>query len=453
VFAFLFDSIAGVRSNTLISSFSSRDNSGSFLANIDWGDGTTSAGAVTSRGKDPVQGTVHAGHVYAAPGTYNVTSTILDVVNNTTGATSIAVVVAPAAALKPFNEIAPVTLSVGSSPSRIVPGPDGALWFTESGAGRIGRVDTAGFLTEFSGPALGPDDMPLGITLGPDGNLWFVDAPTNHVDRITPLGVITSFLIPTFDGRPSAIVTGPDLNLWFTESNANQVGQVVMPEGVIPTGVGLAATPGRPITAAFGQFADRSTLVDLARFFLADVAFGDGTFAPGSLVDGPVGGAGAMATHAYAAGVYRGQVVLHDPIGATAPAPLTATVSLPSPPPPSPPPLPPLSFVVTNTNDAGPGSLRQAILNADRVPGRTITFAIPAAGGRASTITLASALPLLTVPTAIDGFSGGSTRGSPRRPRWSRSTAGPSPAPRPGSSSPAPAARSGGWRFSGLAAP
>ena len=55
----------------------------------------------------------------------------------------------------------------------------------------------------------------------------------------------------------------------------------------------------------------------------------------------------------------------------------------------------PFSFVVTNTNDSGAGSLRQAILNANASVGAdVISFAIPGAG--VQTITLASTLPTIT---------------------------------------------------------
>ena len=64
---------------------------------------------------------------------------------------------------------------------------------------------------------------------------------------------------------------------------------------------------------------------------------------------------------------------------------------------------PPLSFVVTNTNDSGPGSLRQVILNADIVGGHAITFAIPTLG--VDTIVIDSPLPMITGPTVIDGSS------------------------------------------------
>ena len=60
------------------------------------------------------------------------------------------------------------------------------------------------------------------------------------------------------------------------------------------------------------------------------------------------------------------------------------------------------SFVVSNTNDSGAGSLRQAILNANASAGAdAISFAIDGTGVR--TITLASSLPAITGPTAIDG--------------------------------------------------
>ncbi|MBD2329048.1 Calx-beta domain-containing protein [Alkalinema sp. FACHB-956] len=60
--------------------------------------------------------------------------------------------------------------------------------------------------------------------------------------------------------------------------------------------------------------------------------------------------------------------------------------------------------VVTNTNDAGEGSLRQAILNANAFAGaNTITFQIPGAGPH--TIALQSALSDVTDTVTIDGTS------------------------------------------------
>src|SRR5262245_42579561 len=62
------------------------------------------------------------------------------------------------------------------------------------------------------------------------------------------------------------------------------------------------------------------------------------------------------------------------------------------------------TFTVTNTNDSGPGSLRQAILDSNGNPGLdTIAFNIPGAG--VHTITPASSLDPLSGPVLIDGYS------------------------------------------------
>ena len=64
----------------------------------------------------------------------------------------------------------------------------------------------------------------------------------------------------------------------------------------------------------------------------------------------------------------------------------------------------PVTKLVTNTNDEGAGSLRQAILNANATPGPdVIAFRIP--GPRPHTIRPASPLPVITDTLLIDGFT------------------------------------------------
>ena len=61
-------------------------------------------------------------------------------------------------------------------------------------------------------------------------------------------------------------------------------------------------------------------------------------------------------------------------------------------------------FIVTNTDDAGAGSLRQAILDANANPGPdNITFNISGAG--VHTITPQTPLPVITNPVFIDGYT------------------------------------------------
>src|SRR5512132_1754955 len=62
------------------------------------------------------------------------------------------------------------------------------------------------------------------------------------------------------------------------------------------------------------------------------------------------------------------------------------------------------TFTVTNTADSGPGSLRQAILDANANPGLdTIAFNIPGAG--VHTISPGSNFDSLTDPVLVDGYT------------------------------------------------
>ncbi|MBI3866960.1 MAG: right-handed parallel beta-helix repeat-containing protein [Verrucomicrobia bacterium] len=62
------------------------------------------------------------------------------------------------------------------------------------------------------------------------------------------------------------------------------------------------------------------------------------------------------------------------------------------------------TFTVQNVLDAGPGSLRQALMDANASPGPdTILFKVPGAGPHA--IALLSPLPILTEQVTIDGFT------------------------------------------------
>ena len=73
--------------------------------------------------------------------------------------------------------------------------------------------------------------------------------------------------------------------------------------------------------------------------------------------------------------------------------------------------LPTAIFAVTNTNDSGPGSLRQAIMDANDNPGAdTINFAI---GSGVQTITVKKSLPVITEAVTIDGTTQPGFSGSP----------------------------------------
>src|SRR5205823_13908206 len=108
-----------------------------------------------------------------------------------------------------------------SYPRHIVAGPDLDVWFTEYSGRKIGRIDTAGVLTEFPIGA-----VPGGITIGPDGNIWFTEFNASKIGRLSYDAVLmdpvlTEFPIPTAGSGPFGIASGPDGNIWFAEFGGN----------------------------------------------------------------------------------------------------------------------------------------------------------------------------------------------------------------------------------------
>ncbi|MEO5361838.1 MAG: hypothetical protein H7843_15585, partial [Nitrospirota bacterium] len=118
--------------------------------------------------------------------------------------------------------------TTGLWPNGITSGPDGNLWFTESYGNKIGRITTKGTVTEFFNTKSGnindhqiaAGSYPTGITLGPDGNLWFTEMAANKIGKITTSGIITEYDLPQ-GGYPWGITAGPDGNLWFVESGGD----------------------------------------------------------------------------------------------------------------------------------------------------------------------------------------------------------------------------------------
>jgi virginiamycin B lyase len=121
----------------------------------------------------------------------------------------------------------PFTLWAGS-----IAGSDGALWFP--GANKIGRITTAGVVTEFSIPVPAPFFVYTNIAAGPDGALWFglVNVTrgwpvSRGIGRMTTTGEFSEFWLPPGDASINGGITaGPDGALWFTEGTAGKIGRI-----------------------------------------------------------------------------------------------------------------------------------------------------------------------------------------------------------------------------------
>lgn len=125
-------------------------------------------------------------------------------------------------------------------PFGIVAGPDGNIWFTEVYGNRVGRITPQGVITEFS-DGISPgvfnnndnSNYINTITAGPDGNLWFTETSGNRIGRVTTAGVVTEFSDGiTANAGPYGIVAGTDGNLWFTEDFVAGIANIT-PQGTV----------------------------------------------------------------------------------------------------------------------------------------------------------------------------------------------------------------------------
>ena len=193
-------------------------------------------------------------------------------------------------------------------PRRIVSGPGGALWLTESRdtqkfPDRVAKITTSGAVTEFIAPvsqfvndiAVGPDgnlwtvetvdptgptlavrttptgtraqfDLAPGsnfgkIALGPDANLWATLPQAGEIARIATNGAVDRYPLPTAGSAPDGLLTGPDGNLWVVQTKPPQLARVTPePPGsglggggagaAGPTGAASPTTAALPATAA-----------------------------------------------------------------------------------------------------------------------------------------------------------------------------------------------------------
>ncbi|HWD09089.1 MAG TPA: hypothetical protein VHA57_08350 [Actinomycetota bacterium] len=141
----------------------------------------------------------------------------------------VSVTVTPRAAMTAgptINEYRPpgISATASSDDIGITTGPDGNLWFTDSGASLIGTITTSGSgLREF--PTTSPDATPDDI-VSAGGRLWFTEfsVSASQVGEVTTGGTMNEFGISLPGAAPSTIVVGPDGNLWFTDFLNGSIG-------------------------------------------------------------------------------------------------------------------------------------------------------------------------------------------------------------------------------------
>jgi len=108
-------------------------------------------------------------------------------------------------------------------------GPDGNIWFTDHANQAVGVFNLT-TLTATEYPVSGAN--PEGIVAGADGNLWFAEADGNNIGRITTAGVVTEYAVPTAGSNPTFIAApgsaceSQEPYVYVTETLGGQIAQI-----------------------------------------------------------------------------------------------------------------------------------------------------------------------------------------------------------------------------------
>jgi virginiamycin B lyase len=116
------------------------------------------------------------------------------------------------------------------------PGKD-PLWFTETGANKIVRIDSSKKLTEYTIPTAG--SKPFDIQHGPGGSMWFTESGAGKIGKIDPSGKITEYKVGKANDAPTSLMEQSGA-IWFTEVGSGRIGRLTTSGEVkhFPTGKG-----------------------------------------------------------------------------------------------------------------------------------------------------------------------------------------------------------------------
>jgi virginiamycin B lyase len=123
----------------------------------------------------------------------------------------------------------------GAHPHDPAVGPDGALWFTEQMANKLGRLDPK--TGEFKEYPL-PDDKnagPHGLVADRNGNIWFTANFGGYIGKLDPrTGHVDEFKMPSEKADdPHSLIFDANEILWFTVQGGNMVGRLDPKDGKV----------------------------------------------------------------------------------------------------------------------------------------------------------------------------------------------------------------------------
>lgn len=121
-----------------------------------------------------------------------------------------------------------LALPEGSRPRRMAAAPDGSLWVTLYGRGRLAQIDAAArkVLREIALPA-GPEGGPYAVTVDGAGIVWANEIATDTVVRLDPASGETRVVkLPSKDVGIRKMIVDAQGRLWYMGSHNGRLGMV-----------------------------------------------------------------------------------------------------------------------------------------------------------------------------------------------------------------------------------
>jgi virginiamycin B lyase len=139
-------------------------------------------------------------------------------------------------------------------PEGLVLGPEGNLWFTgiagrysgehshSAGVGYIGRMTPVGEFTLFPTPVRHSE--PQAIAVGPEGRIWFTESGTDQVGTIAPDGTFGPEYTLRFRTFGGLITFGPEGDAWLSGSEIGLIRMTPAGQQTLYPGSADAVTTG-----------------------------------------------------------------------------------------------------------------------------------------------------------------------------------------------------------------
>ncbi len=105
---------------------------------------------------------------------------------------------------------------------RLATGPDGSVWFADITGGGVTRLKDGAFTPHEIGSGGGG---PYGVAVTPEGVVWATLQGDGKLVRIEPAGAPVTIDLPRPGAVPTDIAIGGDGSVWFLQFRANRVGR------------------------------------------------------------------------------------------------------------------------------------------------------------------------------------------------------------------------------------